>query len=107
MTAPAGFDPGQLGTLAGIIAARVQEIQAVPERWMERPAVMEYSGFGASVVSRAMNGGDPPLHCHRFGDRGHPRTKQSVVDAWIVGASLEQQRQVCGCTRLHRWTPGQ
>jgi hypothetical protein len=105
VSAPAPDQPAQLETLAGLIASRVKEMQSTPERWMDRPAVMEYSGFGASVVSRSMNGADPALHCHRLGDRGHPRTKQSVVDAWVSGASLEQQRQVCGCPRLHRWKP--
>lgn len=104
-----GLAPDQLGILAGLIAARVAEIQAGPDPWMDRAAVMEHAGLGGTAITRAMNGGHNgghQLHHHRPGDRGHPRTKSSVVDAWLCGANVEQQRQVCGCPTLHRWTPG-
>jgi hypothetical protein len=100
-------EPGQLETLASLIASRVQEMAGQPERWMDRPAVMDYTGFGATAISRAFAGGGDghALHCHRVGERGHPRTKRSVVDAWVSGATEDQQRQVCGCPQLLRWTP--
>lgn len=105
MSAPSVPDaPGQLEILAGLVAARVAEILAAPEEWLDKAAVMERTRFAATVISKAMNGvGDRPMHCHRRTEGGHPRVQPSVVSAWMAGASLEQQLQVCGCAKFHRW----
>lgn len=108
LTSVAPDQPGQLETLAGLVAARLRDMHILQDdRWLDRQAVMAYSGLKASAISRAFAGPDDMarLHSHRLGERGYPRTKRAVVDAWISGATEEQQRQVCGCDRIHRWNP--
>lgn len=108
LTSVAPDQPGQLEQLAGLIAAQLRDMHAMADdRWMDRQAVMDYSGLKGSAISRAFGGvmNTPKLHSHRLGDKGHPRTKRAVVDVWVFGATEEQQRQVCGCDRIHRWKP--
>lgn len=101
------LEPGQLEILAGLVAARVSDLADTDTRWMDRAAVMAHTGFGGSTVSRAFTGSMdvPKLHSHSIGGRGRPNTRRAVVDAWMCGADEQQQIQVCGCNRLHRWKP--
>lgn len=69
--------------------------------WWSPQQVAAYSGHGRPFVAEAQSSG--AMHSHQRGDRGRRFTKRSVVDAWMQGATPEQQAQVCGCPRFSRW----
>ncbi|MEV1294496.1 hypothetical protein [Pseudonocardia sp. NPDC049635] len=96
---------GQLATdtvaerVAALVTAQLGGAES--DCWWETSQVMAYTGHGRTLV--ATDQADGRLHSHQRGRQGRRYTKRSVVDAWMQGATPEQQAQVCGCAQLARW----
>lgn len=96
---------GQVST--DVVAERVASLVTAQlggtesDCWWETSQVMTYTGHGRTLV--ATDQADGRLHSHQRGRQGRRYTKRSVVDAWMQGATPEQQAQVCGCVQLSRW----
>lgn len=99
---------GQLATdavaerVASLVTGQLGAVEG--DCWWETSQVMTYTGHGRTLV--ATDQADGRLHSHQRGKQGRRYTKRSVVDAWMQGATPEQQAQVCGCVQLTRWNGG-
>lgn len=100
---PEPRDPDTLDGLAERVAALVLGQLGGPERdaWWGSAEVMQHTSHGRTLIRGVL--ADGRLHSHQRGTQGSHYTKRSVVDAWMQGATPEQQETVCGCARFTRF----
>ncbi|MDN5920246.1 MAG: hypothetical protein L0I76_34980 [Pseudonocardia sp.] len=99
MSAPVEHDTDRLAELVASLV--LAQLGGRDDCWWNPQQVAEYCGHARQFIATDQASGG--LHSHQRGDRGRRFTKRSVVDAWMQGATPDQQAQVCGCQRFSRW----